>query len=135
MHNYEDLDVWQVSYALALDLYRDTAKFPRSELYGMVSQIRRSGTSVPANIAEGCRRLTPGELRHFLGIASGSSGELDVFLRFSIDLGFMPPEIGAARRTTNTRVAQMLRGLIHSIHPGSWTRKARTNPPIEDAGT
>lgn len=124
MHNYEELEVWKVSYALARELYRDVRSFPVEERYGLVQQIRRSATSVPANIAEGSRRGTNGEFRHFLGIASGSNGETDVFLRFAVDFGYMTPEVGKQRRATNDRIHRMLTGLILSLGP----RPRRSKP-------
>lgn len=115
MHNFEQLDVWQLSYELGLEVCRDVKGFPAEERFGMAQQMRRCATSVPANIAEGSRRLTVKSFRHFLSVASGSNAELDVFLRFSRDLHYMPPELVDLRRATNDRVHHMLRGLIISL--------------------
>ena len=115
MHRFEDLEVWHMSYALALDVYRDTRSFPREERFGLVQQMRRCAASVPANIAEGSRRLTPAQFRYFLGIGSGSNAELDVFLRFSIDLAFIPKDVGLDRRNRNHRIHRMLRSLILNL--------------------
>ena len=117
MHSYEDLEVWQISYQLALDIWRDAGSFPRSELYGLTQQIRRSSYSVPANIAEGSRRITAGEFRHSLGVSAGSNAETDVFLRFAKDLGLMDPAVVANRRSRVNRVDRMLTGLILSLGP------------------
>ena len=77
MQDFKKLKVWQKSHHLTLDLYRITSSFPRSELYGLTSQIRRSASSVPANIAEGCGRYGNAELTRFLRISMGSASELE----------------------------------------------------------
>ena len=107
----------QLSYALALDIYRDTRAFPADERYGLVKQMRGCATSVPANIAEGSRRATNGEFRQSVGIAAGSNPELDVFLRLSSDLDYMSPDLAEKRRAANTRIGRMLRGLFISLRP------------------
>jgi four helix bundle protein len=66
-HSYRDLLVWQKAMDLVEAIYRATSSFPREELYGLVSQMRRAAVSIVSNIAEGQGRLTPGEFRHFLG--------------------------------------------------------------------
>lgn len=141
MHEYERLDVWQLAYRLGLDVCRDVKSFPVDERFGMVQQMRRCATSVAANIAEGTRRITRGEFRHFLGIASGSNAELDVFLRFSADLGYMTRALVVQRRQTNERVHHMLRGLIISLGPIPRKTKeparpltTRTGPPTQRPG-
>lgn len=75
--DYKKLIVWQKGVDLVVEVYKLTESFPRSELYGLTSQIRRSAVSIPSNIAEGRRRCSLGEYRHFLQIAFGSGGELE----------------------------------------------------------
>ena len=87
--SYRQLYVWQRAKKLAGDVYRETASFPRTEIYGLTSQIRRSAVSIPANIAEGQGRLTRGEFRQFLGHARGSLLELETHLSIASDLGFL----------------------------------------------
>ena len=123
IHSNEDLEVWRLSYQLSLDIWQDAGRFPRSELYGLTSQLRRCSSSVPANIAEGTRRLTVGEFRNSLSVASGSNAETDVFLRMAGDLGLMDPAIVHERRTRNERIHRMLTGLILSL--GSRPRKRK----------
>ncbi len=72
MKDFRELKVWGKGHHLALEIYRATAKFPKDELYGLTSQIRRSCVSIPANIAEGCGRNGDAELARFLQIAMGS---------------------------------------------------------------
>ena len=84
----EDLIAWQKAHQLVLAIYKATKTFPKDELYGLVSQIRRAAVSVPANIAEGFRRRTKADKRRFLTIAHGSLEETRYFLILSKDLGY-----------------------------------------------
>ncbi|MET4081812.1 four helix bundle protein [Pedobacter sp. UYP30] len=89
MRNFYDLGIWQKSHQLTLKIYAATKLFPKEEAYGMVSQMRRSSSSVPTNIAEGCGRDSNPEMRRFLIIASGSASELEYQLVLSKDLGYV----------------------------------------------
>jgi four helix bundle protein len=89
MKDFKTLEVWKKNHALALSVYKVTAEFPKSELYGLTSQLRRAGTSIPANIAEGCGRFGDAELARFLQIAMGSASELEYHLILAKDLGFI----------------------------------------------
>jgi len=75
---FRSLKVWEKSHQLTLEVYKVTTVFPRHELYGLTSQIRRASASIPANIAEGCGRSGDAELARFLQIAMGSASELEV---------------------------------------------------------
>lgn len=86
MKDFKDLKVWQKAHVLTLTLYRLTRIFPREELYGLTSQIRRCSASIAANIAEGCGRKGNAELHRFLQIAAGSASELDYHLLLARDL-------------------------------------------------
>src|SRR6476469_4916796 len=88
MQNFRNLDVWRYSHALTLHSYRTTAmpNFPKSELFGLVSQIRRAAASIGANIAEGCGRYGNPELARFLQIAMGSASELEYHFLLAKDL-------------------------------------------------
>lgn len=83
MHNFKDLKIWDKAMDLAVDVYKATSNFPTEEKYGLTSQMRRCAVSVPSNIAEGAGRNTNGEFRQFLGIANGSSFELQTQLILS----------------------------------------------------
>src|SRR5712672_4354787 len=85
--SFEDLTVWQEAHKLTLEVYKLTAKFPGSEKYGVVSQLRRCSSSVPANIAEGFGRRTTNELLRCLQISRGELEETRYFLILSRDLG------------------------------------------------
>jgi four helix bundle protein len=86
--SFRDLLVWQRSIQLATAIYRLTREFPREELYGITSQMRRSAVSVSSNIAEGHGRLSLGEYRQFLGISRGSNFELQTQIEIARALGF-----------------------------------------------
>ena len=92
MRNYRDLQVWIKAHKLTLDLYRVSQAFPREEIYGVTSQLRRAAVSIGANLAEGCGRRTSTELAKFVRIATGSASELDYHLLLSRDLGFINNE-------------------------------------------
>lgn len=80
IQNYKDLIVWQKSMEVALEVYKLTEKFPKSEVFGSVNQMRRSAFSIPSNIAEGWARKSSGNYVQFLSIASGSAAELETQL-------------------------------------------------------
>ncbi len=110
-HSYRDLLVWQKAKAFATRIYLATKDFPRSELYGLTSQIRRAAVSVPSNIAEGQGRLTRGEFQQFLGHARGSLLELDTQLTIAADLGYL----GKAEYEMLAREAYQILGLINRL--------------------
>jgi four helix bundle protein len=80
MKDFRDLKVWGKAHELALSCYSATSPFPKQEMFGLTSQIRRASSSIPANIAEGCGRRGNGELHRFLQIAMGSASELEYHL-------------------------------------------------------
>src|ERR1700737_177118 len=88
----EDLTVWQEAHKLTLEIYKLTARFPAAEKYGIVSQLRRSSSSVPANIAEGFGRATTRELLRCLQIARGELEETRYFVLLSRDIGYVTAE-------------------------------------------
>src|SRR5580700_3763231 len=89
---YRELFVWQKAKSLAAIVYRQTESFPKPELYGLTSQVRRAAVSVVSNIAEGQGRLTSGEFLHFLGQARGSLLELDTQTAIALDLNYLKPD-------------------------------------------
>ncbi len=89
MQSYKDLIAYQRAYQLTLDIYKSTKRFPKEELFGIVSQMRRSAVSIPCNISEGYCRNHRKEYVQFLNIALGSCGELETLLSLSKDLGYL----------------------------------------------
>ncbi len=87
VRSYRDLQVWQRSMELTVLIYKLTASFPREEVYGLTSQLRRCAVSIPSNIAEGQGRLNTREFKQFLGIARGSNCELQTQLEITRRLG------------------------------------------------
>ncbi|HVU00084.1 MAG TPA: four helix bundle protein [Acidobacteriaceae bacterium] len=85
--SYRDLDVWQCAIQLSVLLYKLTRDFPREEIYGLTSQLRRAGVSIASNIAEGYGRSSRGEYRSFLGLARGSALEVQTQLVIARELG------------------------------------------------
>jgi four helix bundle protein len=109
---HEDLDVYRVARALAIDLYRDTARFPISERYGLTAQIRRAVVSISANIAEGAGRRSKKEFAQFLSIARGSTTELRILLDIATEIGELPRARFQHHSQTLDRVFAMTSGLL-----------------------
>jgi four helix bundle protein len=89
MRDYKKFEVWQKSYKLGFTIYEVTKQFPREELYGLTSQVRRACISIPLNIAEGSRRSTDKDFKSFLHIAYGSCAELEVQIMYAKDFGYI----------------------------------------------
>ncbi len=113
MKTHKDLEVWKVSRQYVVELYNLTSLFPRDEMYGLTSQIRRSAISIPSNIAEGCGRMGNKELVRFLYIAIGSLSELETQLFIACDLGFCNVEDCNFHILVSIR--KMLFGLIKAV--------------------
>lgn len=112
VHRYEKLTVWQKAMDLVEVIYRATTTFPESERYGLVSQMRRAAVSIPSNIAEGSRRSTKKDFRHFLVIAFGSGAELETQMRIATRIGFLKED--NEMRPLLDEVMKMLNKLIES---------------------
>ena len=115
MKNFRDLKVWDKAHHVALACYEITRSFPRDEIFGLVSQIRRSAASVPANIAEGCGRSGNAELHRFLQIAMGSASELEYHLLLSKDLNYLKLELHDKVQAQVEEVKRMLASLIRKV--------------------
>jgi four helix bundle protein len=89
--DFHELKVWQKAHQLTLEVYQITATFPRQELYGLTSQLRRACASIPANLAEGCGRNGAAEFARFCSIAMGSASELEYHLLLARDLKLTEP--------------------------------------------
>jgi four helix bundle protein len=92
MSDYKKLKVWEDAHKFTVDIYNITKTFPNNEQYGLTSQIRRSASSIPTNIAEGCGQLDNGNLIRFLGISKGSAFETEYQLLLAKDLNYITNE-------------------------------------------
>ena len=112
LKNYKELNVWQKSYALCLHIYKITKGFPKDEIYGLTSQIRRSAVSIPPNIAEGYGRKTTIEYVRFLYIAYGSICELETQTMISGDLSYVEKESLGKLKGEIGDIERILKALI-----------------------
>ena len=115
MKDFRDLLVWEKAHKLTLELYKYTAQFPRAELYGLTSQIRRCSASIGANIAEGCGKRGNNEFLRYLQIASGSASELDYHLLLARDLNFLGHPEYRKVESDLVELRRMLTALIRKI--------------------
>jgi len=111
MRGYRDLKTWQEAIELVKGVYVATRHFPKDELYGLTSQLRRGAVSIPSNIAEGCGRNSRNELRHFLGQARGSLAELETQLELASSLGYLDPATATVLLSKAAQLGRMLTGL------------------------
>ncbi len=111
----ESIKAWQLADDLAVAIYALTKRFPREEIYGLVSQIRRAAASVPANIAEGAARISSREYLHFLSIARGSLTELRYYLHLGKRLGYILDERYREVDGLADETARVLHGLMQSV--------------------
>jgi four helix bundle protein len=127
MRNYHDLKVWEKGHALTLAVYHVTYCFPKEEIYGLTSQIRRAAVSIPANIAEGCGRDTQAEMNRFCLIAMGSSNELEYYLLLAHDLKYLDEAAYNNLQLQLAEVKRMLASLIRSITPFPSPKKSHSS--------
>ena len=112
MKTHKDLEVWQKAIAFVTDVYNRTSDFPKEEMYGLVSQLKRSAVSIPSNIAEGAARHSNKEFIQFLYVALGSLMELDTQLIIAKNLNFLSDENLNDLQTKADEIGKMLNGLI-----------------------
>ena len=113
--NFYDLEVWKKGYLLVLDIYKLTQRFPKEELYGIISQIRRAASSITANIAEGFERFHFKDKIRFYYQARGSIAEVQNFLLLAKDLNFINLEECKILGEKANEVRKLLNGLIRSL--------------------
>jgi four helix bundle protein len=113
--SYKDLEVWQKPMDLVVECYEATAKFPRSEAFGLTNQLQRAAVSVPANIAEGQGRQYNTEFIQFLYIASGSLRELETHIQIALRLGYLLAEDANKLLTRTGEVGRLLNGLLRFL--------------------
>jgi four helix bundle protein len=115
MKDFRGLKVWQKAHKLVLAAYQGTSHFPKQEMFGLTSQIRRCSASIPSNIAEGCGRRGNAEFHRFLGIAMGSASELEYQLLLAHDLGFLEQVEYNHLEAAVTEVKRMLAALVCKV--------------------
>ncbi len=115
MRGFRRLKVWEKAHRLTLAVYLTTKRFPKEELYGLTSQARRSSSSIPGNIAEGCGRSGTKELARFLEIAPGSASELECQLLLARDLGYLDAAVYDRLAKDVCEVKQMLTSFIQRL--------------------
>lgn len=117
MHDFKNLKVWMKAHELTVAMYRTTKEFPREELFGLTSQMRRAASSIGANIAEGCGRRSDGELTRFPHIARGSSVELENHLLLARDLEYLAGDKCDEFVKQTDDVQRMLTAFIQQVQP------------------
>ena len=127
MQDFRKLKVWQKAHELTLEIYRSTQKFPREELYGLTSQMRRAAASIGANLAEGCCRHGDVEFGRFIQIALGSISEVDYHLLLARDLGFLADKQYAKFVGLVTETRRMLISLLQTVRTGRIATAAERN--------
>ena len=117
MVDFKELKVWQKAHQMTLTSYRVTSAFPREEMYGLISQLRRATSSLGASIAEGCGRRSDGDMCRFLQIARGSTSEAEYHFLPARELHFLDQKNFKALTSQADELQRMLTGLIPSIRP------------------
>ena len=112
---HKDLNVWKDSIKLVVDLYRITRKFPKDEIFGITSQIKRAAVSIPANISEGSGRIHSKEYVRFLGISRGSASELETLIQISYELEYLNETEYCNFTERVTKIIVQLTKLMQSI--------------------
>ncbi len=115
MKTHKDLEVWKRSIQMVTKIYKETTNFPKEELYGITSQIRRSAISVPSNISEGAGRNHTKEFIQFLHISMGSLAELETQLIIANNLDYLSNQVFDKLNTLLIEIRSQLSGLIKSL--------------------
>ncbi len=118
MRDFREIKVWEKAHALTIEIYKATSKFPREETYGLTSQLRRSSSSVPANIAEGYGRGGNTELARFLQIGMGSASELEYHVLLARDLNLLTLAVYGPLQERVVEVKRMLGALLMKVRSG-----------------
>jgi four helix bundle protein len=116
IRDYRDLIVWQKAMDLVETIYRTTTAFPREEIYGLTSQIRRAAISIPSNIAEGNGRNTTRDYVHFLGMAYGSVKEVETQVLIAERLRYINSSCSDEQVKTTGEIARLISGLTNSLN-------------------
>jgi len=112
---FRDLNVWQKSHSLVLEIYKITMRFPKEERYGLVSQLRRSAISIATNIVEGSKRKSRKDYAHFISISEGSLEEAKYQILLAKELGYMDTEDFSRLNDTCDEIGRMLYGFYKKL--------------------
>ena len=115
IRTYRDLLVWQKAMTLVTEVYRLSRRFPKEETYGLTSQIRRCGVSVPSNIAEGCGRNSTSDYVRFLRMAMGSLYELQTQAEIARNLGYLDDDAFEGMYASSREIERMMSSLIRQL--------------------
>jgi len=115
MRDYRKYKVWELGHEITLEVYKLTQDFPKQEMYGITSQMRRASYSIPANIVEGCGRESDAEFRRFLIISQGSANELEYFTILAKDLGYIENSVFSKLNDKVDKTRRSLNNLINKI--------------------
>ena len=126
MQNYKDLKVWYKAHEFTVKIYEVTKSFPREEIYGVTSQMRRAASSIPANIAEGCGKFTQLDLARYLNIAMGSANESEYFVLLTKDLSYLSEENFETLNKMINEIKAMLITLIKKVRLANQVEKPIT---------
>ena len=119
MRDFKELKVWQKAHRMVLEVYAKSRAFPDNERFGLTAHLRKSATSIPSNIAEGCGRDGERELARFFSIAAGSASETQYQLLLARDLGYLSPEDHRQLDTHVSEVRRMLATFMQKLIPDS----------------
>ena len=116
MKDFRTLQVWQKSHQLAIEIFNITRSFPKEEMFGITSQLRRAVVSIPANIAEGCGRGSDKDFSRFISISMGSACESEYFVMLCNDLHFLDDTLAEKYLESLTEIKKMLASLIKTLN-------------------
>jgi four helix bundle protein len=127
MKDFKDLKVWEKAHGMTVAVYSASRGFPKEEIYGLTSQLRRAAVSVSANIAEGCGRRSDGEFLRFFQIARGSASEVEYHLLLARDLKLLPASAHNELEKQVAEVQRMLTALVTAVqqNPSSRSQQAK----------
>lgn len=115
MRNFRELKIWERSHNFCLEIYRATNRFPKEEIFGLTSQMRRSAASIPTNIAEGCGRDSNADFLRFLRISMGSASELEYQLLLCRDLNFLEKPVHEKLSHELVEIRRMLNAYMQKL--------------------
>ncbi len=116
IRNFRDLEIWKKAMEIVKGAYKATNRFPRQEIFGLTSQIRRSAVSIPSNVAEGFNRFHCKEYRHFLYVTFGSCAELETQAEIAAELGYLGAGAKASLLEMLDHESRMIRNLVKRLN-------------------